>query len=71
MLIMSPTPLYCEGEAKATQSHPQATLKPPQSLLIANRLRPQSHSKATLKLPPSHPRRIFQNLGGAETTSFP
>jgi hypothetical protein len=30
---------------------PKATPKPPQSLLIANRLRPQSHSKAPPKLP--------------------
>jgi hypothetical protein len=30
---------------------PQATSKPPQSVLIANRLRPQSHLKATLKPP--------------------
>ena len=28
---------------------PKATLKPPQSVLIANRLRPQSHPKATPK----------------------
>jgi hypothetical protein len=35
---------------------PKATLKPPQSLLIANRLRPQSHPKATTKLPQSHPK---------------
>jgi len=33
---------------------PNATSKPPQSLLIANRLRPQSHLKATLKPPQSH-----------------
>src|ERR1039457_5472427 len=32
-----------EGSGKATQSHINATSKPPQSLLIANRLRPQSH----------------------------
>jgi len=38
-------------QAKATQSHINATSKPPQSLLIANRLRPQSHSKATSMRP--------------------
>ena len=48
---------------KARQSHPEphqshinATSKPPQSLLIANRLRSQDHSKATLKPPQSHPK---------------
>ena len=35
---------------------PKATPKPPQSLLIANRLRSQSHSKATPKLPQSSPK---------------
>jgi hypothetical protein len=34
---------------------PKATLKPAQSLLIANRLRPQSYFNATLKPPQSHP----------------
>ncbi len=42
--------------AEATQPHLRATPKPPQSQLIANRLRPQSHSKATLKPPQSHPK---------------
>jgi len=42
--------------AEATQSHLKATPKPPQSLLIANRLRPQSHPKATSKPPQSHPK---------------
>ena len=40
---------------KPPQSHINATSKPPQSLLIANRLRPQSHSKATLKPPQCDP----------------
>jgi hypothetical protein len=35
---------------------PKAISKPPQSLLIANRLRPQSHSNATSKPPQSHPK---------------
>jgi hypothetical protein len=41
---------------EATQSHPKATPKPPQSQLIANRLRPESHLKATLKPLQSHPK---------------
>jgi hypothetical protein len=68
--------------AKAIKSHPQATPKPLQSLLIANRLRPQSYPKATLKPPQGHPKatprppqsqliRPLQNLGDAETTCFP
>ena len=67
---------------EATQSHPKATPKPPQSQLIVNRLRPQSHPKATLKPPQSHSKatpkppqsqivRPFQNPRGAETTCFP
>ncbi len=43
-------------QAKPPQSHINATSKPPQGLLIANRLRLQSHPKATLKLPQSHPK---------------
>ena len=35
---------------------PTATLKPPQSVLIANRLRLQSHSNATPMRPQSHPK---------------
>jgi hypothetical protein len=74
---------------KAGQSHPEphqshinATSKPPQSLLIANRLRPHSHSKATLKPPQSHPKATprppasqligpFQDQDGAKTTCLP
>ena len=41
---------------EATQSHLKATPKPPQSQLIANRLRPESHLKATLKPLQSHPK---------------
>jgi hypothetical protein len=40
-----------EGSGKATQSHINATSKPPQSVLIGNRLRPQSHPKATQGYP--------------------
>jgi len=67
--------------SEATQSHPKATSKPPQSQLIANRLRPQSHPKATLKPPQSHLKatpkppssqlvRPIQNPRGAETTYY-
>jgi len=59
----------------------EATPKPPQSLLIANRWRSQSHPKATPKPPQGHatatPRPpsnqliwSFRYPGGAETTSF-
>jgi hypothetical protein len=65
--------------AEASQSHLKAISKPPQSLLIANRLRPQSHPKATLKPPQSHPKatpkppsnrliRSFEDQRGVETT---
>ena len=54
----------------AAQSHHNATSKPPQSLLIANRLRTQSHPKATPRPPSSQLIRPLQNLGGAETTCF-
>ena len=45
---------------------PKATSKPPQSLLIANRLRPQSHPKATLKPPQSHPKATPERMQNAE-----
>jgi len=37
-------------------SHLNATSKPPQSVLIANRYAPQSHPKATSRLPQGHPK---------------
>jgi hypothetical protein len=52
-----------EAESKAAQSHINATSKPPQSLLIANRLRLQSHPKATLKPPQCDPN---ATLGGRQ-----
>jgi hypothetical protein len=71
-----------QSHPKPHQSHPIATSKPPQSLLVATPLRPQSHSKATLKPLQSHPKATarppssqligpLQNLGGAEPTCFP
>jgi hypothetical protein len=63
---------------KAGQSHPEphqsrinATSKPPQSLLIANRLRPQSHLKATPRPLASQLIRPFQDQDGAKTTCLP
>ena len=60
-----------QSHPKPHQSHPIATSKPPQSLLIANRLRPQSHPKATLRPPSCQLIRPLQHLGGAEPTCFP
>jgi hypothetical protein len=45
---------------KTPQSHFNATSKPPQSLLIANRLGPQSHPKATPRLPQGYPKGLPQ-----------
>ena len=42
------------GKLKAEMPR-QATPKPPQGLLVANRLRPTSHPHATLMRPSSHP----------------
>jgi len=46
----------CRMPGEATQSHINATSKPPQSVLIANRLRPQSHHNATPKPPQCDPK---------------
>jgi len=48
---------------------PNATSKPPQSVLIANRLRLQSHPNATLMRPQSHPKAPTRLLQGSPKAS--
>ena len=66
---------------QAAQHHINATSKPPQSLLVANRLRPtsqlqailmrpSSHLHATFMRPQSHPRRFWLRRWGYCSDAF-
>jgi hypothetical protein len=52
------TPSHPPASLKLPTRAPKATSKPPQSLLIGNRLRPESLFNATLKPPQSHPNAV-------------